>query len=239
MAWIWRRCARSWRPPRELHLGRTAGRLFVTQQALSKRVARLEDELGVRLFSRGTRAPVELTEAGAPFPGARPADPLATSALTAPSRRARHRPARCGSMSGATCTPRCARYGHVLADLAEPRGAEPASARDYPARGDRTAARRDRRVGLFGRVHPRGAGNGYDGIAPRLVRLEPLDAVLGEGHPLAGRESLRAADLAESTLVLPAAAGPPDYLGRFTPTGSASQAARRAPTSGWMSSSSG
>ena len=48
-----------------------------------------------------------------------------------------------------------------------------------------------------------------------LVRLEPLDAVLGEGHPLAGREALRPAELAGSTLVLPAAARRLDYLGRF------------------------
>jgi hypothetical protein len=51
---------------RERSIGRAATRLFLSQQALSKRIARLEDELGVQLFVRGKHA-VELTEAGHRF----------------------------------------------------------------------------------------------------------------------------------------------------------------------------
>jgi DNA-binding transcriptional LysR family regulator len=45
------------------HFGRAAGKLFLTQQALSKRIGRLEDMLGVRLLERDRRG-VALTAAG-------------------------------------------------------------------------------------------------------------------------------------------------------------------------------
>lgn len=47
----------------ELHFGRAAERLFVSQQALSKRIRRLEQTLAAPLFERTTRT-VELTDAG-------------------------------------------------------------------------------------------------------------------------------------------------------------------------------
>ena len=190
------------------HFGHAAAGLSVTQQGLSKRVARLEAELGVRLLTRNATG-VSLTEAGRRFLG--PARRLLAAAdLATTAVRQEQRPLRIDVWSHLYAPMRTVRQA---LDQVPGLEIEPGRARDLRAviaslsRGEIDAG--------FGRVHPADGGAGLDGMAHRLVRLEPLDAVLSEDHPLAGRASVRPADLRGSTLVLPAAARRLDYLGRF------------------------
>ncbi|MEU6685968.1 LysR family transcriptional regulator [Streptomyces sp. NPDC046832] len=186
----------------ELHFGRAAGTLGLTQQALSKRIARLESLLGTALFRRGGKA-VELTEAGRRF--------------LAPARQALA--AAEAAVAAAVGTDRPLRvdvWGHLYAPmrtLAEVAGRAGelvlGHGRDLPSvtaallRGDIDAA--------FGRVHPPLPA----GLAHRLVRLEPVDAVLGADHPLAAEPAVRPEQLSGGVLWAPGTPDRLDFLHRF------------------------
>ena len=191
----------------ELHFGRAADRLFLTQQALSKRIARLENELGVQLFTRDARA-VQLTEAGRRFLApARQA--LADADRAVEVARDPRRPLRI-DVWGHLYAPTRA-IGQVIANTPQIR-AEIGHSRDL-ADAVTSLLRGDIDVG-FGRVHPVG-DKGQERITSRLARLEPVDAVLSTEHPLAGRPVLHPADLRQSILWSPAALGKLDFLRRF------------------------
>ncbi|MFB6521360.1 LysR family transcriptional regulator [Streptomyces sp. NPDC056401] len=188
----------------ELHFGRAAATLSISQQALSKRIARLESGLGAELLHRGGHG-VRLTEAGRRF-----LDP-ARRALAAAERavaavRDERRPLRVDVWGHLYAPMRT--LAQVAAHAPQP-AMELGHGRDLPAvaaallHGDVDAA--------FGRVHPPLP----EGLTHRLVRLEPVDVVLGADHPLAGESALRPGRLAESVLWTPGALDRLDFLHRF------------------------
>lgn len=191
----------------ELHFGRAADRLFLTQQALSKRIARLENELGVALFTRDGRA-VQLTDAGRRFlaPARRA---LADADRAIEAVRDPGRPLRI-DVWGHLYDP-MRTVGQVIAATPEIR-AETGHSRDLPAA--MTSLRHGEIDAGFGRVHP-GRDQEHERVTARLARLEPVDAVMSTGHPLAGRPVLRPADLKQSILWSPAALSKLDFIRRF------------------------
>ncbi|MFF2084100.1 LysR family transcriptional regulator [Nocardia sp. NPDC058176] len=193
------------RTAEELHFGHAAAALGISQQALSKRVARLESTLGVRLLDRDHHG-VRLTEDGRRFlPGARETLAAAERAVA--------------GLAESRGPVRIDVWGHqyaplrTLAQVATAPDAptlQPGHGRDLPAvaaaliRGDIDAG--------FGRVHPPLP----EGLTHRLIRLEPVDVVLGDDHPLAGATALRPDQLTDSVLHTPATLDRLDFLARFS-----------------------
>ncbi|MFR9722219.1 LysR family transcriptional regulator [Streptomyces sp. MS19] len=195
-----------------LHFGRAAEALSISQQALSKRVARLESLLGAELFVRDGRG-VRLSEAGQRFLGpARRALTAGEAAVVAVT--GERRPLRIDVWGHLYAPMRTmARIAERAAEGAADRAGEPPFAlghgRDLPSV---TAALLHGEIdAAFGRVHPPLPA----GLAHRLVRLEPVDAVLGAGHPLADEPALRPGQLRGGVLWVPGALDRLDFLHRF------------------------
>lgn len=186
----------------ELHFGRAASTLAISQQALSKRIARLETLLGAELFERGPRG-VRLTEAGQRFlPPARQTLTAADAAVAAAI--GKHRPLRVDV------------WGHLyapmrtMAQLTEPTvDLVLGHGRDLPSV---TAALLNGEIdAAFGRVHPPLPA----GLTHRLVRLEPVDAILAANHPLAAEPSLSPFQLSDTALWTPGPLHRLDFLHQF------------------------
>jgi DNA-binding transcriptional LysR family regulator len=179
----------------ELHFGRAAERLHLSQQALSKRVGKLEESLSARLFDRSTQK-VELTDVGERFL------PYALEALAAAD----------AAVASIRETRRTVRVD-VLDERLAPMGLVRNVVRqreDVPLEVSMRhglpnclrALRGGEADAAFGRVHSLPA-TALAELAHRLVLLEPLVLLVSEGHPLAATESIKLDDLRGVPLWVP------------------------------------
>ena len=179
----------------ELHFGRAAERLAVTQPPLSRRIQQLERDLGVELFVRGHRR-VELTPAGHAFlPQARrllhQADEAALAARRAPTGLV-------GTIAiGFTAA---TAYGYLggLLDTARRALPEVEIVLRELVSDAQVEAMRDGTIDL-GLLRPPVRGGDVTSVR---VLDEPMLAAVPAGHPAAGRGRLDAGELDGAPFVM-------------------------------------
>lgn len=190
----------------DLHFGRAATRLFLTPQAVSKRIRRLEAALGEILFSRDHQA-VMLTPAGERFlPHARRLLTLAETAARA-TRAAQAAPPLRIDVWGPVHVPlrimrQLAGQTDFVFEMSMRRSL--GSALDAIEHGQLDVA--------FGRPHDLGRPL-PGGVARQMLFLEPVAAAVVAGHPLAGEPVLTAASLREFGLWWPFTDTPAELVG--------------------------
>ncbi|WP_107484319.1 LysR family transcriptional regulator, partial [Streptomyces sp. NRRL B-24572] len=178
----------------ETSLTRAAARLHLTQPAVSRTLAALEQHLGARLVDRSTHH-LALTAEGRAFQDRAAAALAAFDAAVDPA-RLRHRPLRLGhawSAFGPYTTPLLRRW----------RRAHPDTPLELLRIDDRTAglARGEVDAALL-----RGAVDA-PGLVTEELATEDRVAALPDDHPLAGRPRLVLGDLADETVVLNTVSG--------------------------------
>lgn len=162
-----------------------AAELSVTQQAVSKRVAALETELGVRLFTRTARGAVLTIDGQAFLPHARTV--LASAERAAESVRPGRRALRVDVIG------RRAAPGELLHGFHR---AHPDLELDVLALPFEPAAVDAVRDGAIDATFRAPRTRLPDGLASTRVLNEPLDLLTGPAHELAGASSVRLEDLA-------------------------------------------
>jgi DNA-binding transcriptional LysR family regulator len=180
----------------ELHFGRAAERLYVVQPALSKRIASLEAELGVRLFERSRRR-VALTEAGAALlEDARrlvdQADGLAARAREVGRGEA-------GLLRLGFIAP--ALYALVPQVLRRCRDELP-GVRVLLEEVHNREAVEGVRSGRFHVAFVRLPAAPDDGVVVEAVREDPVVVAVPDDHPLAARREVALADLADVAMIM-------------------------------------
>ncbi|MFI6472761.1 LysR substrate-binding domain-containing protein [Streptomyces sp. NPDC050516] len=172
----------------ELHFGRAAGRLHMSQPPLSRAIKQLETELGAALFDRSPGG-VTLTSAGAVLLDE-------ARALLARADQARGRVAAAAGATAITIG--------ILGDSTDPRATRLAAA--YRRRHPQVEVRvretdlTDPTCGLHaGGVDVALTRSPFDetGLSVRELRTDPVGALLRADDVLAGRHSLELADLTD------------------------------------------
>lgn len=174
----------------ELHFTRAAARLYVAQQALSREIGRLEQQLGVRLFTRTTRR-VALTPGGERLL-ARARELLALHDQTLQELRGLH--------DGRPLTVDLLAEGHTPTRLLRAaRQRTPQTELVARFHGGFGAALQLLLAGrldvAFGRSEGLGRPFPAKQLLRRLIRLEPLALLLPEEHPLATLDAVPLAAL--------------------------------------------
>lgn len=187
----------------ERHFGRAAQRLVISQQALSKRINRLESLLGVTLLDRTNRR-VELTETG------RRLLPLARQATDAADAVADEAAKHVGPLRIDVLDE------HLSAMLLARRVArrDPRLVVEARTRTDHhdaiTALRNhdvDIALGRAGAV----ADPWPTDIRRRVLMLEPIRLLVAPEHPFAGRDAVRPAELRDTRLWFPMVGAPAEW----------------------------
>ena len=169
--------------------------MFLTQQALSRQIKELEDELGVQLFERTTRR-VALTPAGEAFLEAvrevlgRFDDAVAAARRTSRVLTGR---LRLGFIPGAALEltgPIMAAYREAFPDVE-------VEMREFPANDPSAGLASGVTDVAFIRL-PQGTQR----IETEELFVDPVVAMVGDSHPLAGRTSVSARDLIDHPLTL-------------------------------------
>ena len=178
----------------ELHFGRAAERLHITQPPLSQAIRKLEDELGVELLQRTSRV-VTLTDAGRVFAKEARTVIAAFDRAIAEARRS----AGSDTTIHIGCTPYLP-VERLLAFLAELQRHEPSISVQVAHLFTIEQVQRLRDggldVGMFQRAEE------YDDIELQtLFPGEPAGAYVAPGHPLAARPVLTPEDLRPETYV--------------------------------------
>lgn len=183
----------------ERHFVRAADRLGIAQSVASKRLQRLEDQIGARLIDRGGKAEVRLSRSGALFlEEAR----SALAALEQAERNARRQalgvsgPLRIGYVFSAALSgvlPRLLQTLHDRLPAIEP-VLEPL---DTPSQ---IAAIEDGRIDLAF-IRPRPSYS--EAVVATTVHSEPVVIALASAHPLSRQDRLARADLQGQTFIVP------------------------------------